>query len=114
MLNSANPIAWSNAPQMISPNLRAGLGNDIIFLPNFAASFTADFKRKVYSDEEVLYCESFSVPLLRYASTFAAKEAVYKAAKQLAPSTPLLPWKRLEVLRDKPAGAPHINLMKLG
>jgi holo-[acyl-carrier protein] synthase len=83
-------------------------GNDLVFIPDFEKSLTPEFKAKVYSDNEIAYCELFDNSLQRYASTWAAKEAVYKALKQLDDSP--LAWKKLEIIRDKAAGQPRVNL----
>ena len=88
----------------------AYLGNDLIFLPDFIKnSFTEGFKRRVYAPEEVVYCEQFSNPGLRYASTFCAKEATYKAIKQYD-STIKLSWKKIVISRDSIAGKPQVLL----
>jgi holo-[acyl-carrier protein] synthase len=84
------------------------VGNDLVFIPNFKNSLTGQFKQKVYTPGEVAYCNLFEDALLRYASTWAAKEAVYKALKQLDPAP--LNWKQLEIIRDKIAGKPSIIL----
>ena len=86
------------------------IGNDVVFMPNFEASFTPDFKAKVYTQNELDYCELFSQPMLRYASTWAAKEAVYKALKQLGAA--VAGWQNIEILRDKIAGKPRVTLHK--
>jgi holo-[acyl-carrier protein] synthase len=46
--------------------------------------------------------------ILRYASTWAAKEAVYKAVKQL--SVAVLGWNKIEIVRQKVAGKPDVIL----
>ncbi|MEJ5994672.1 holo-ACP synthase [Pedobacter sp. Du54] len=84
------------------------IGNDIVFIPDFNKSFTSLFKNKVYTADEIFYCERFDNSLLRFASTWAAKEAVYKAIKQL--DTTALPWKKIEITRDKIAGKPKVIL----
>jgi holo-[acyl-carrier protein] synthase len=84
------------------------LGNDLVFVPGFKNSLTDQFKQKVYTSDEVAYCSLFGDALLRYASTWAAKEAVYKALKQLDPAP--LSWKQLEITRDKIAGKPNVIL----
>ena len=58
------------------------VGNDLVFIPGFSDSLNELFKKKVFTANEIVYCEQFEQPLLRYASTWAAKEAVYKALKQ--------------------------------
>ncbi|MEO6149641.1 MAG: holo-ACP synthase [Mucilaginibacter sp.] len=84
------------------------VGNDLVFVPGFRHSLTAEFKNKVYTPEETAYCDRFDNALLHYASTWAAKEAVYKAVKQLG-TTPLA-WKKIEITREKIGGRPHVNI----
>lgn len=84
------------------------VGNDIVFIPDFEKSFNQLFKNKVYTVDEIAYCELFDNSMLRYASTWAAKEAVYKAAKQLNDAS--LPFKKIEICRDKIAGKPSVTL----
>lgn len=84
------------------------VGNDIVFMLDFEKSLTPLFKNKVYTSDEISYCELFDNSLLRYASTWAAKEAVYKAFKQL--STSSLPWKKIQIKRDKIGGKPSVTL----
>jgi len=96
-------------PQLQSDQ-RFSAGNDLVFIPDFRLSFNQDFKNKVYTNHEIAYCESFEDALLRYASTWAAKEAVYKAVKQLY-SFALGP-KSIEIIRDKVAGRPNVIVHK--
>jgi len=84
------------------------VGNDIVFLPDFSMSFSELFKGKVYTVNEVEYCEQFDNPVLRYASTWAAKEAVYKAVKQIYDQP--LAFKNIEITRSKIAGIPHVKI----
>jgi len=84
------------------------VGNDLVFIPDFKQSLTPLFKNKVYTTNEIAYCDLFDDPLLRYASTWAAKEAVYKALKQLDATA--IGWKKIEILREKIAGQPKVVL----
>jgi holo-[acyl-carrier protein] synthase len=84
------------------------VGNDLVHIENFKLSLSDLFKKKVYTPSEIAYCESFTDSLQRYASTWAAKEAVYKAIKQLDPSP--LGWKKIEISRAKKAGMPMVVL----
>jgi holo-[acyl-carrier protein] synthase len=84
------------------------VGNDLVHIENFKLSLSDLFKKKVYTPAEITYCESFTDSLQRYASTWAAKEAVYKAVKQLDPSS--LGWKKIEIIRAKKAGMPTVVL----
>jgi holo-[acyl-carrier protein] synthase len=86
------------------------VGNDLVFVPGFISSFNDLFKKKVYTPAEIAYCDQFDDSLLRYASTWAAKEAVYKAIKQIESST--LGWKKIEITRNKPAGRPGVIIHK--
>jgi holo-[acyl-carrier protein] synthase len=84
------------------------VGNDLVFLPDFEKSFNDLFQQKVYTPGEIAYCEQFDNAMLRYASTWAVKEAVYKAVKQVDNST--LGWKKIEITREKPGGTPRAFL----
>jgi holo-[acyl-carrier protein] synthase len=86
------------------------VGNDLVHLPDFTASFNDLFKKKVYTVAEVAYCDGFDDSILRYASTWSAKEAVYKAIKQLH-LKPLGP-KSIEIIRKKTAGQPQVVIHK--
>jgi len=104
--------AIKTALEEIIPAQKFSAGNDIVFIPDFEKSFTSSFKAKVYTENEIIYCEQFENPLLRYASTWAAKEAVYKAIKQVDPSA--LGPKKIEILRDKPVGRPTAVIHRAG
>lgn len=84
------------------------VGNDLVHIENFRLSLSDLFKNKVYTPGEIAYCESFSDSLQRYASTWAAKEAIYKAMKQLDTAT--LGWKKIEINRAQKAGLPTVTL----
>ena len=88
------------------------IGNDIVHLPTFIPTCTEEFIRRVYTENELQYCSKFMDPFLRYASTWAAKEAVYKAIKQTDDTTKLW-WKDIEILRPKPAGKPTVKIKKI-
>lgn len=94
--------------EMFIADKNFAVGNDIVFIPDFDKSLTPLFKSKVYTANEIAYCDLFNPSLLRYASTWAAKEAVYKAIKQLDASS--LPWKKIEIIRNKVAGIPQVNI----
>ena len=94
----------------LSLDQRFAVGNDLVFLTDFTASFNELFKKKIYTSEEISYCDQFDDAMLRYASTWAAKEAVYKAIKQIDELS--FPFKKIEILREKPQGRPHVILHK--
>ena len=70
------------------------------------SSFNDLFKNKVYTPAEIAYCNQFDNAILHYASTWAAKEAVYKAIKQVDAAT--LGWKKIEIARQKAGGKPQV------
>jgi len=82
------------------------IGNDLVFIPDFRSSLTSLFKNKVYTPDEIAYCDLFDDSLLHYASTWAAKEAVYKAIKQLNQGA--IGWKKIEIIRKKIGGQPQV------
>jgi len=94
--------------EFLDTDKKFAVGNDLVFIPDFKPSCTDLFKQKIYTDGEIAYCNRFDDSLLRYASTWAAKEAVYKALKQID-SKPFN-WKHLEITRDKIAGKPTVIL----
>lgn len=98
----------SEAISSITPNKKFAVGNDLVFIPGFQHSLNELFIKKVYTPGEITYCELFADSMLRYASTWAAKEAVYKAAKQIDPAT--LGWKNIEISRAKIGGQPNVTL----
>ncbi|RYE16942.1 MAG: holo-ACP synthase [Sphingobacteriales bacterium] len=100
----------ANAFDELEVSQQFAVGNDLVFIRNFQASLTDLFKKKVYTAAETAYCDRFSDSTLHYASTWAAKEAVYKAVKQLHPAT--LGWKKIEITREKLGGRPHVTLHK--
>ena len=59
-----------------------GLGVDIVEIARMRRILerTPSFREKVFSEEERSYCESTANPEVHYATRFAAKEAVLKAA----------------------------------
>lgn len=66
------------------------------------------FKKRIYTDEEISYCESKRMCMYEsYAARFAAKEAVYKA---LSPDESKgTSWREIEVIKQK-NGKPGIRL----
>lgn len=96
----------------ILPNPSFAIGNDVVYLPNFDKSLTPEFIDRVYTVNEIVYCKKFENSRLRYASTWAAKEAAYKAIKQINGNL-LLGWRDIDIQRKKPQGKPTINIKKL-
>lgn len=89
-----------------------GIGNDLVFLPQFQQSLHPTFIKRAFTVQEREYCEQFENPTIRYASTWAGKEAVYKAVKQYDDLIKLW-WRDIEILRNKPQGKPTVIIKKL-
>lgn len=104
------PFNYTELSDFTSAGNDFAIGNDVVYIPNFEQSFNALFQKKVYTKNEIAYCQMFDIPILRYASTWAAKEAVYKAIKQI--DNTLLGWKSIEIIRDKVGGKPQLVLHK--
>jgi len=65
------------------------------------------FRARVFTDEEISYCEHRASKLASYAARFAAKEAAMKALGTGWAAG--IGWKDIEVVNG-PNGAPTINL----
>jgi len=81
--------------------VRIAIGNDLVYLPEFKKSLTPGFRRRVFTATEIDQIEDYKAhPLARYATTWAAKEAAFKALKQLFKSPLGLNWNEIEILRN--------------
>lgn len=75
------------------------------------------FKDRVYTPEEIEYCESKKEQRYQhYAARFAAKEAVFKSISELLIKQEEMTWKSIEVKKEK-SQKPfiqlhHLNLIK--
>lgn len=86
-----------------------GLGIDIIEIARVRKSiqnYGDKFLQKVFTDEEIKYCDSKFNKYQHYAARFAAKEAVYKALASGWKEG--LRWKDIEIQNDT-SGMPSIN-----
>jgi len=86
-----------------------GLGIDIIEIERIKKSieqYGERFLNKVFTNEEIKYCNAKFNKYQHYAARFAAKEAVYKAIASSWKEG--LSWKDIEIQND-PSGMPSIN-----
>ena len=86
-----------------------GTGIDICEVPRIAQSiarFGERFLHRVFTENEVRYCESKKNSVERYAARFAAKEAAMKALGTGASRG--VTWKSIEV-GHAPGGRPIVN-----
>lgn len=88
-------------------------GTDIIEIDRIKDSiekFGESFLNKVFTKNEIQYCESKKVQKYQsYAARFAAKEAVFKAVSTLLDDKFSICWKDIEVQNDS-QGRPYVNL----
>ena len=88
-------------------------GTDIIEINRIKDSiekFGESFLNKVFTKNEIQYCESKKVQKYQsYAARFAAKEAVFKAISTLLDDKFSICWKDIEVQNDS-QGRPYVNL----
>jgi holo-[acyl-carrier protein] synthase len=86
-----------------------GTGIDIAEVPRIAESierFGERFLRRVFTEEEIRYCDSKANRVERYAARFAAKEAAMKALG--TGWNRGVRWRDIEVFRP-PGGRPTIK-----
>lgn len=92
--------------------MRILTGTDIIEINRIKDSIEGlgeAFKNKIYTEEEIKYCESRkNAKYQHYAGRFAAKEAIFKAVSELLDDKFEISWKDAEVLDDV-NGKPRIS-----
>ena len=85
-----------------------GVGTDIVELDRIRLAlerYGDRFRHRIFSSEEIRYCESFSDPIPHFAARFAAKEAVSKAFGTGIGR--ILRWRDIVIL-NQPTGQPYI------
>lgn len=63
-----------------------------------------DFYRRIFTPLEIKYCLSFKNPEIHFATTFAGKEAVFKAVNKFSK----VKINEIEIIREK--GAPKVTI----
>lgn len=73
--------AIDGALSIAPPDERVGLGVDLVEIDRMRKVLrrTPSFKEKVFSADEIAYCDHHADPAIHYAARFAAKEAAVKA-----------------------------------
>ena len=87
-----------------------GIGTDIVNIKrieNSIKKFGTNFKTKIYTKNEIKYCESKKNPNPSYAKRFAAKEAFSKALGTGIKKN--ISFKNIEISNNA-RGQPHIHL----
>lgn len=93
--------------------MQIACGTDIIEISRIKESIESSngkFLEKVYTENEIKYCESKNEQKYQhYAARFAAKEATFKALSIYLEEN-YVEWKNIEVLNDE-SGRPSINFV---
>lgn len=91
-------------------------GTDIIEVDRIKESIEnigEKFLNRVFTDNEVEYCESRKVQKFQhYAGRFAAKEAIFKAISKNLKDKNSVCWKDFEIVNDE-QGRPSVNLFNI-
>ncbi len=79
-------------------------------IQNNIENYGDSFLNKIYTEDEIKYCESRKVNRYQsYAGRFAAKEAVFKAVSKLLDNKFDIGWKDIEILNQSD-GRPYVKL----
>jgi holo-[acyl-carrier protein] synthase len=83
-----------------------GIGVDVVDVERmkFALQRTPRIRQRLFTEDEIAYCERFRFAERHYAGRWAAKEAVTKAL-----GCGLIQWNGVEVLR-RPRRAPFVRI----
>ena len=87
-----------------------GIGTDIVENHRIERSLTElgdRFRERIFTPDEIAYCEAYARPAERYAARFAAKEAARKAFGA-AVSITGLGWRDVEIISSND-GAPQLR-----
>lgn len=94
--------------------MKVKCGTDIVEIERIKDSIEKlgdKFLNKIYTDEEINYCESKGKQKYQhYAARFAVKEAAFKAVSESIEDKYSVCWKDFETLNDK-NGRPILNLL---
>ncbi len=88
-------------------------GIDIIEVERIKNSIDENFLNKVYTENEIQYCESRKKNKYQsYAARFAVKEAAFKAISTLIKDKYSISWKNIETINNE-TGKPSIKFISL-
>ncbi|MBI5495443.1 MAG: holo-ACP synthase [Deltaproteobacteria bacterium] len=86
-----------------------GVGTDLVHVPRMArlvVRWEHDFLRRIFTENEIAYCNRHVEPAKHYAARFAAKEAFYKSVSGGHP----LELGFLDAWVDNPQRAPVLGM----
>ena len=89
-------------------------GIDIIEVKRIRDSiekFGTAFLEKIYTPDEIEYCNSKKNKYQHFAARFAGKEAVFKAISEKLENKYDIKWNEIEIISNE-NGKPNVNLLK--
>ena len=96
--------------------MQISCGTDIIEIQRIKESIESledRFLQRVYTKNEIQYCESKNnVKYQHYSARFAAKEAVFKAISGYLNNKYEINWKNIELVNEKD-GRPKVNFINI-
>lgn len=82
-------------------------------IKNSVEELGEDFVKRVYTDQEIKYCESKNKNKYQcYAARFAVKEATFKAISTLLKDKYSISWKNIETIHNQ-GGKPIVRLVAI-
>ena len=90
------------------------LGTDIVEVKRIAQlieDWPDRFLERIYTAEEIIYCQKQTTPTIHFAGRFAAKEAVKKAVYSAGHATPIA-FNQIQITRTE-QGAPLVKVVNL-
>jgi len=86
-----------------------GIGIDIIEIERVKEALARRplFRERLFSPEEIAYCQGKGCPAASFAARFAAKEAVRKACSD-GSRDEIMPWREIEIVSEM--GKPRVRL----
>lgn len=89
-----------------------GIGVDIVQIDRIKKlieKYDINFLKKVFTEDEILYCQNKAHPFIHFAGRWASKEAFYKALP--LPLQKISGWKKIEIISDNQSGRPYIKII---
>ncbi|HHW41861.1 MAG TPA: holo-ACP synthase [Syntrophomonadaceae bacterium] len=89
--------------------MNKGIGIDIIEIERIkeALARRPRLRERLFSPEEIAYCQGKRCPAASFAARFAAKEAVRKACSE-GSGVEIMPWREIEIVSE--GGRPWVRL----
>ncbi|MCX7726022.1 MAG: holo-ACP synthase [Chitinispirillaceae bacterium] len=89
-----------------------GIGIDVVQIDRIKRlieKYDLHFLKRVFTEEEILYCQKMAEPSIHFAGRWASKEAFYKALPFSLQK--ISSWKSVEIISDSQNGSPQIKIL---